>query len=208
MTLFAIGFVENPGIEFSAYLGGPPCLGGKRTSKSLRHRDTESHRYHPEKDLPHLRRQPFRYQRERTQAYARAVEDRIPDGGRQADNRSLAGAGRRNVFAIDQHDFNRRRILETWHLIIGKPRIENLSVFELNGFEESAANRLRDRAFDLVLQVKWIHHCATIKCLDHAHYPNLRVLLLLGIFAGWFFNRYLSTRRDVSTFFKSAGDTD
>src|SRR4051812_3928822 len=47
-------------------------------------------------------------QRQCAQPYTRRGEDRVPDRGSDADDRGLAGAGRRNVAPIEEYDLDRR----------------------------------------------------------------------------------------------------
>src|ERR1700694_1911663 len=77
----------------------------------------------------------FRNQWQRSQPQTGGVEDGIADRRRQPDDRSFAGAGRRNVFVIDEHDFDQWRVNESRHAIAGKVRVENFAILKLNGFE-------------------------------------------------------------------------
>src|SRR5436309_2500375 len=62
-----------------------------------------------------------------------------------------------------------RKIAETRHTVIGKMRIQNSSVLEVNGFEQSAASGLYHCAFDLITQAIRVDDRAALEGFHHAH---------------------------------------
>src|SRR5262252_8961470 len=81
-------------------------------------------------------------QRHRTAADAGAVEEGVSDGGRYGHDGSFASAGGGDVFAIKEDRFDLREIVKTRHTIGCEMGILDFAVFELNGFEECAAEAL------------------------------------------------------------------
>ena len=151
-----------------------------------------------------LESQTFRRHWQRSETNASGIENRVAYRGRQANDRSFACAGRRNIFISCEHDFDCRNILETRHLIIRESGVENTAIFKLDRFEQSAADGHGDRAFDLILQVQWIYDGAAIERFDYAHDSNFS-----GLVSGRRpIDRDLRAGGNISVLFKAACDAE
>jgi len=78
----------------------------------------------------------------------------------------FARASRRQILAVDEHDFNPRHVTEPGKTVLCKARIENAAVGKENSLEEGAANGLHDGARNLVAQAVGIDHRARLPGLN------------------------------------------
>ena len=101
---------------------------------------------------------------------ASGVKERVTDGRGYGHDGSFAGARGRNVFAIEKDRFDHRKVAETWDAIVCKERIFDAAVFELNGFEQSAAESLDVGTDDLIAQTVGIDDGAAFECGDETEY--------------------------------------
>src|SRR5262245_5348938 len=107
-------------------------------------------------------------------ADTRGVEKCVPDGGSYGHDGSFAGAGGGNVFAIKENGFDLRQVAKAWNAIRCEMRVLDAAVFELNRFEERAAEALNLGAYDLVAEAVGVDDGAAFKCRDQAY--NLRLV--------------------------------
>src|ERR1019366_9094624 len=71
-------------------------------------------------------------------------EDGVADCGGDADEAGFAGSGGGEIFAIEEEDFDVRRVGEAGDAIALEVGILDAAVGELDGFEERAADVLDD----------------------------------------------------------------
>ena len=121
-----------------------------------------------------------------------------PGGGRRdTDDRRLAGAGRRQIGAVEQHDLDRRHVAEARHAILLERAVEDPAAGELDRLEQRAAESLHDGPFDLVLQAVGVDDRAALERDDEPLdlEPAGRA-------------RHFRRRRDVAAFLGAARDAE
>lgn len=115
---------------------------------------------------------PPRNKRKTRQPSARCVKDGVADGWRQTHQRCFSGAGRWNIFSVDQHNLYFRLIAEAGDAIARKSWVANATVLKFNRLERRAVETHNICAYNLISQSVGIHNRAAIKRRNdsyHAH---------------------------------------
>src|SRR6185436_7791657 len=92
-----------------------------------------------------------RRHRERPQAHPDGIEDRVPNRGRESNDRSLPRARRRQILAIDQYRFNHWNVTKPRNSVPREARIHNRAVIKVELLEQSTTDSLHNRALNLIL---------------------------------------------------------
>src|ERR1039457_4567157 len=141
----------------------------------------------------------LRCERQPAQPDPRRGEDRVADGGGEADDRGLARARGREVLAVQDDDLDLGDIGEARDAVLREPRGENAPVFEAHGLKERTADRLHDGALDLVAETGRVDDGAAVEGRDDAadvYAARLGVDLHVG------------ARRQVAALVRGAGDAE
>src|SRR5260221_14649276 len=88
--------------------------------------------------------------REGAEAHAGSVEEGVADGRGDADDGRFAGPRGGKVLPVEEHGFNYRNIFEARDAIFREGGVQDAAIFEVDGFEERAAEAHDVRAFHLV----------------------------------------------------------
>src|SRR5204863_2086876 len=139
---------------------------------------------------------PVRHHRQAAQPHTGRSKYRVPNRRRQAHNRGLSSASRRQIFAVDQHDFDQRSVSESWNTILCKVRVQNASIVEADGFKERATNRLHDCALNLITQTIRVNYCSALERLNYT--ADLDV-------ACGAIDLHLGARAEIPAFLEAAG---
>ena len=126
-----------------------------------------------------------------------AAKDRVADCWSKAHEPGFAGSGRRQIFAIEQHDFDPWRVAKTGHAVFREERVLDAPVAEEDSFEERAADGLHDCALHLVAQSVRIHDRTALPGFNHAAESDLLRCRVDG---------NLGAGGDKAAFVSSAGD--
>src|SRR5690348_12778125 len=100
------------------------------------------------------------------QPNAGGIKDRVTDCRGETNDRGLPCTGRREVLAVEDHDFDFRYIFEPRNAILAEVGVRDSSVLKTDSFEERSANSLHDSALNLVAQSFGVYDRAAFKCLD------------------------------------------
>jgi len=82
------------------------------------------------------------HHRQRAQTDTGCVKDSISNSGREADHGTFTCPGRGKIFAVKQNCFQNGHVTESWYAVLRQSSIEDLSVFEFDGFKQRAAESL------------------------------------------------------------------
>jgi len=87
-----------------------------------------------------------------TDARAGCGEEGVCYRRSNADQPTLTGAGGRQVFSVEEHEVDLRRVHKARHTVLREVRVFYFAVFEEDALEERAANSLHDGSHVLVAQ--------------------------------------------------------
>ena len=110
----------------------------------------------------------FRRQRHVPQASSGCGENGVSDRRGDADNACFSCACRGQVLAVEQDDFDLRRVAEAGDAVFGEARILDAAIGEENSFEERSADALNKRALHLIAKTVGIDDGAALPGLHGA----------------------------------------
>ena len=103
------------------------------------------------------------YQAADSQAVVVALDRQAQLDVLRDDDRRFARPCRRDVDPVNQNHFDFGNVTKPRHPVLRKPRIQNLSVCEFDGFKQRSANCHHDRPLNLVPQLFGVHDGTAFK---------------------------------------------